>query len=76
VRDELLAAHGLIELAERPRKPGARRRKRLESERREQPSGADVPRVRHHEQLAGGMECPETSAAIGDGHLGHYRGGR
>ena len=55
VRHELVAGHVLVEPAERPREPGARRRERLEAERRKQPCGAHVPGVRHHEDFVACM---------------------
>ena len=66
--DQLVAGDALIVLADRPGEPRARGRERLESERREEPGGADVPGVGHHEQPILGVERPEAFAATGDGH--------
>jgi hypothetical protein len=55
VRDELVAADGLVELSDRPRESGAAGRERFEAERGQQAGGADVPWIRHHEELLCGV---------------------
>ena len=67
VRDELVARDLHVELAERPGEAGARRRERLEPHRREQLGRADVPRVRHHEDLLALVQRPEARLSI-SGH--------
>ena len=66
--DQLGARAPAVELAERPGEAGARRRERLEAGRLEQPGGADVPGVRHHEQPVTGMQLPEAGSTIGSLH--------
>ena len=68
MRHELVAADTLVEPAERPREPGARRRERLEAGGLEQPSGADVPRVRQREELLARVQLTEARPALGDRH--------
>src|SRR4029078_2514403 len=63
VGDELVPRHLRVQLAEHPREAGARRRHRPETERRENARRADVPRVRHHEELLAGVQLMETGAA-------------
>ena len=67
--DQLVPRHLLVELSERPGEAGARRGERLEAERCEQLRGADVPRVRHDEELVPFVQGPEASATIHRGHL-------
>jgi hypothetical protein len=51
--DNFVEGRAAVEPAERERESGARGRKRLESERGEDASGAGVPRIRDHERLTG-----------------------
>src|SRR6185436_2565375 len=44
--ERLVAPHAVVGTGERPRMPGARRRKRLEADLLKRDGGADVPRVR------------------------------
>ncbi len=62
--DQLVASNALVELADRPGEAGARRGERLEAGRLEQPRRADVPRVRHHEQLLGRVQGPEAGTPL------------
>jgi hypothetical protein len=68
VRNELVAGHLRIKAAERPRESLARRGERVETERREQPCGAAIPRVGHEEELRLGVELCEACAACVDVH--------
>ena len=63
VGHELVPRHLRVQLAEHPREACARRRERLEPERGENARRADVPRVRHHEELLAGVQLAETGAA-------------
>ena len=67
VRHELVTRDLLVELPERPRVPRAGRRERLEPERREELRRADVPRVRHDEELRALVQLAEAGAAVGGG---------
>ena len=63
VRDELVAHHGLVGLADREREARTRRRQRLEPERGEDLRRPDVPRVRQEEELVTRVELAETVEA-------------
>jgi len=73
VGDELGSRHLLVELPERPGEAGARRGERFEAAGREQPRGAGVPGVRHHEQPLL-VQGAEASAAIAGGHAQRVQG--
>src|SRR5262249_16767697 len=69
MRDELVAHHRLVQLAERPREPCARPRERLEARGLQQLRGTDVPRVGHHEELLLLVQLPEPAALFCGRHL-------
>jgi hypothetical protein len=64
VRDELVSRDRLVDLADRPGEAGARRCERLEAEGGEQARRADVPRVRHDEELLALVELPKGHYAL------------
>ena len=75
MRDQLRARHLLVELADSPGEALARGRKRLEADSFEQARRADVPGVRHHEQLRALVQLPEADAALVDGRRHRVHGG-
>jgi len=68
VCDELIAAHGLVELPDRPGEAGACGRERLEAGWGKQTGRANVPRVGHHKQLLRVVQRPKARAPVTLGH--------
>jgi hypothetical protein len=63
VRERFVDADVIVLPAERPRKPGARRRQGFEAELGKQPRAARVPRIRDHE-ATGLVQLTESCDAI------------